>query len=77
MEKIKLINSSGVEEEYDIVLSYEDPRNGKGYLVYTDGNKKYIARYNPDDDNDLNLETVDSEEEINMIKNIMRQSEGV
>ena len=76
MEKIKLINSSGEEEEYDIVFAYEDHATKKGYLVYTDGKTKYVARYNPNDENDLNLESIDNKEELDKIKELMKKSGG-
>ena len=76
MEKIKLINSSGIEEEFKVVFAYEDPDTEKGYLVYTDGKKKYAARYNPNDDNDLNLEDIDSEEELDKLKKMMKKYGG-
>lgn len=76
MEKIKLINSSGVEEEYEVLLAYEDPKTKKGYLVYTDGKTKYAARYNPNDENDLKLEDINSKEELDKLKELMKKSGG-
>lgn len=72
MEKIKLINDNGNEEEYDVILSYVDENTKKGYLVYTDGSKKFLASYEPYTDS-LDLKNVDNEEEINKIKEIMKQ----
>ncbi len=71
MEKIKLINNDGVEEEYDIMLSYIDSETHKGYLVYTDGVKKYLASFNPDDENDLDLKDVDDPQEIDKVRKLM------
>ena len=72
MEKIKLIDETGVEKEYDVVISYIDEQTKKGYLVYTDGVTKFLASFDPNSPS-LDLNNVDNEEEINKIKDIMKQ----
>ena len=77
MEKVSLINKNGIEEEYDVVLAYEDPNTNKGYLVYTeDKNNKngnlYLASYDPTNLDNLELQDVTTQEEKDMIKNILK-----
>ena len=70
MDNIRLIDENGIEKEYKIVFAYQEPNNPKGYLVYTDGEKKYLASYNPLND-DLNLGSVTDPAEIQKVKDLM------
>ena len=75
MKKIKLINKNGIEEEFDIVLAYEHPKTKVGYLVYTDDKEKgnyYIASYDPRNTENLELKDVKTQEEKDMIMNILK-----
>ena len=72
MEKIKLIDENGIEKEYDVVISYIDEQTKKGYLVYTDGVSRFLASYDPNGSS-LDLKNVDNPEEINKIKDVMKQ----
>lgn len=70
MEKIKLVDKNGQEEEYKVVLAYEDPNTKKGYLVYTEDKENgnlYIASYDPINEDDLELKNVETQEEKDMI----------
>ena len=65
---IKLINSSGEEQEYEIVVAFKWSVTGKCYVVYTDntkddkGNLKiYASIYYPNDDS--KLDPVETDEE--------------
>ena len=72
MEKIKLIDENNIEKEYDVVISYIDEQTKKGYLVYTDGVSRFLASYDPNGSS-LDLKNVDNPEEINKIKDVMKQ----
>jgi uncharacterized protein YrzB (UPF0473 family) len=77
MEKISLINKNGLEEEFDVVLAYEDPKTKNGYLVYTkDKNNNngdlYLASYDPSNTDNLELHDVNTQEEKDMIMNILK-----
>ena len=72
MEKIKLIDENGIEKEYDVVISYIDEQTKKGYLVYTDGVSRFLASYDSNGSS-LDLKNVDNPEEINKIKDVMKQ----
>ena len=75
MEKITLINKDGTEANYDVVLAYEDPNTEKGYLVYTEDKENghlYIASYDPNNEDDLDLRDVETEEEKNMILDLLK-----
>ena len=75
MEKITLINKDGTEANYDVVLAYEDPNTKKGYLVYTEDKENghlYIASYDPNNEDDLDLRDVETEEERNMILDLLK-----
>ncbi len=75
MEKITLVNKDGTEANYDVVLAYEDPNTKKGYLVYTEDKENghlYIASYDPSDEDNLDLKDVETEEERNMILDLLK-----
>jgi uncharacterized protein YrzB (UPF0473 family) len=69
---IKLINSSGEEQEYEIIVAFRWSETKKYYVVYTDntkdeeGNLKvYASIYYPNDDSRLDdVETDEEWEEI-------------
>lgn len=68
MEKLRIINTSGEEQEYEIVLAFKWSETNKCYVVYTDntkdeaGNLKiYASIYYPNDDS--KLDSILSDEE--------------
>lgn len=74
MEKVTLINKNGNEQEYEIVLAYEDPNTKKGYIVYREdeeSNQLYVSSYDPNNDDNLELHDV-TKEEKDMIMNILK-----
>ena len=73
METIKLIDENGNEKEYNVVFAYEEEKTPKGYIVYSDGIKKYLASYNTSND-DLKLYSVTDEKEIKMVKDLMSKA---
>ena len=80
MDKITIINDENKEIECDVILAYEDPNTKKGYLVYTDGEveengeaKLYLANYNPNNPDDLELTDVETKEEIDMIVKMLEE----
>ena len=78
MEKVCLVSKDGYEEEYDVVLAYEDPNTKKGYLVYMkDKNDKngdlFLASYDPMNENDLDLKEVETQEEKDMIMDLLQK----
>lgn len=75
MDNIKLINKNGQEEEYKVVLAYEDPNTKVGYLVYTEADEKgslYLASYDSTNTDNLELKDVETQEEKDMIMNILK-----
>lgn len=77
MEKVRLINKNGIEEEFDVVLAYEDPNTKKGYLVYIEdknirNGNLYLASYDPSNEDNLELQDVTSQEEKDMIMDILK-----
>lgn len=74
MEKVTLINKNGNEQEYEIVLAYEDPNTKKGYIVYREdeeSNQLFVSSYDPNNDDNLELHDV-TKEEKDMIMNILK-----
>ena len=76
MDSIKLTDENGIEKEYKVVFAYQEPNQAKGYLVYADGEKNYLASYNPLSD-DLNLASVTDPAEIQRVKDLMVKAGGV
>ena len=75
--KLIIINDEGVEEECEILFTFEDPDTLKNYIVYTDnteddeGNTKvYASIYNPDEEDPI-LFPVENDEEWNRIEAIL------
>ena len=73
---LKLINKDGIESEYEILCAFQSVEYNKHYVIYTDnsddedGNLNIFASiYYPDDDS--KIETIETEEEWNLIENII------
>ncbi len=54
---IKAINKNGEEKEYDVILTFNNPKNNKDYIVYTDNSydeegklKVFAALYDENSD---------------------------
>ena len=73
MDSIKLVDENGIEKDYKIVFSYAEPNNSKGYLVYTDGEKNYLASFNPLND-DLKLGSITDAAEIQKVREVMAKA---
>ncbi len=72
-----VLDENGKEVECEILFTYENPNTGKNYIVYTDnttddeGNTKVMAAiFNPEED-DPDLLPIETEEEWEMIENIL------
>ncbi len=73
------INADGNEILCTVLLTFENFRNGKHYVIYTDhsvdaaGNKTLLASIYSPDPEDLKLYPIETEEEWREIADICRQ----
>lgn len=72
-----ITNSKGEEIKCNILFTFENDKNNKNYIVFTDntqdddGNTKVYANvYEPNGD-DINLLTIDTKEEWELIENLL------
>ena len=75
--KFVLLDEKGQEKEYDVLFTFESEETNKNYIVYTDnsldetGNVQVFASvYNPEDEN-TNLEPIETEKEWKVIETIL------
>ena len=75
----KVINDEGKEIECEVLFTFESDETKKNYIAYTDnttdeeGNTKvYASIYDPEKE-DQNLEPIETEEEWQMIENILEE----
>ena len=74
---LKLINDEGEEITCDVLFTFDNDKNQKSYIVYTDNTvdetgstKVYASIYDPTG-KDKTLIPIESEEEWNIIENIL------
>lgn len=72
-----MVNDEGKEVRYEILFTYENEKNKKNYMAYTDntqdddGNTKvYASIYNPEEENPVLL-PIETDEEWKMIEAIL------
>jgi len=71
---IVIIDDDGNEVEYEIILTFEDPNTKKNYVVYQapDSLEEVMAaEYIEDEDGSGTLIDVDSDEEFEMIQEVL------
>ena len=79
--KFTVINDEGKEIECEILVIFENDKNGKSYILYTDdsldeeGNTKVFASiYDPDSDGErTELIPIETDEEWALIETILEQ----
>lgn len=75
---IALPGENGEDVEYDVVLTFDCEETGKHYIVFTDntydsaGNTKVFVNTYEDNDEDVELFNVETEEEWDMVSEAMR-----
>jgi uncharacterized protein YrzB (UPF0473 family) len=76
--KITIVDKDNKEIECEVVLAYEDPNRKRGYFVYKDGSlddngeeKLFASYYDSSNPNDLDLKEIETQEEINMLMEIL------
>lgn len=72
-----MVNDEGKEVRYEILFTYENEKNKKNYMAYTDntqdddGNTKvYASIYNPEEENPVFL-PIETDEEWKLIEAIL------
>ena len=69
-----ITNDDGVEEEFEILLTFTNPETGVHYVVYKeldDTDEVYAARYDESSDIAGTLTPVDSDDEFDMIQEVL------
>jgi uncharacterized protein YrzB (UPF0473 family) len=67
-------NENGEEEEFEIILTFQDPQTKINYVVYKElfvDEEVYAARYEENSDISGSLIPIDSEEEFEMIQEVL------
>ena len=79
-EKIMIVDTNGVEKEADVLLYFRLEENGQEYLIYTfnesAGNDLVVVHTSAvikTEDGKYVLGTVETEDEWNKIKDVMRE----
>ena len=76
-----LIGSNGEKKEFEVILTVESKEFGKNYIVYTDysqdenGNYKTYASIYDGTGDSLDLEPITTEEEWDMIENVLNSAQ--
>ncbi|MCF7926803.1 MAG: DUF1292 domain-containing protein [Candidatus Izimaplasma sp.] len=74
-KKIFIENENGESVEFEIVLTFEDPKTKYKYVVYKDPKadveEVYAAKYEEIDDKKGNLTQIESDKERDMIKEVL------
>ncbi len=71
--KIYVENQEGVEEEYNILLTFESEEFEKHYVAYfKEGEEElFVSTYNPDDKESGMLGEISSDEEWDMVEEMI------
>ncbi|MBU0997180.1 MAG: DUF1292 domain-containing protein [Firmicutes bacterium] len=74
-ETLIVTDEQGNEIECNIIMTFESEEFGKSYVVYQikddETGEYFAASYNPEDDDEGNLGQVDSEEEWDLIEEVL------
>lgn len=74
-KRIFVTDESGVEVEFEVVLTFTGPENGKKYVVYKipndDSEEVFAAVYDETDEGGGNLIEIDDEEEFDMVQEVL------
>lgn len=71
-EKVMTItDESGQEKEVEIILTFEDEKNGKNYVLFTDANNEDGNVYAYSYDEDGNMTEIEDESEWEMCQEVL------
>lgn len=74
-ETLIVTDENGHDIECNIIMTFESEEFGKSYVVYQlkddESGEYYAASYNPDDDDEGELEQVDTDAEWDLIEEVL------
>ncbi len=72
---LRIIDESGQEHDYEIVLTFRSDETGKNYVVYKemddDSDEVYAAEYTEEDDDGGRLRPIETDAEWDMIEEVL------
>ena len=78
-DQIRLLDENGIEKLYDIVLTFDNEKTRKSYIIYTDNKETndgecelYASIYNPEDPT-AKFEKIETEEEWEVINILIKR----
>ncbi len=69
-----ITNDLGIDEEFEIILTFTHPETNVNYVIYKEPNDSidvYAARYKEKDNVSGTLEMVDTDEEFEMLQEVL------
>lgn len=73
-KQIIITDEAGNEIEFEIILTFQDPKTSKNYVVYKDPNEAeevMAAEYVEDDEGTGTLHDIETDEEFDMIQEVL------
>ncbi len=72
---LRIIDESGKEHDYEIVLTFRSDETGKNYVVYKEidaaADEVYAAEYTEEDEDGGRLKPIETDEEWDMIEEVL------
>ncbi len=71
---LRVIDEKGNEKDFEIVLTFKSDETGKSYVVYKepgDSDEVFAASYNESDTEGGDLQPIESDEEWDMIEEVL------
>jgi len=72
---LRIIDESGKEHDYEIVLTFRSDETGKNYVVYKEpddtSDEVYAAEYTEEDEEGGRLRPIETDEEWDMIEEVL------